>query len=507
MADLNSKALLVILDGFGLAKDPSVSAVDKAHTPFIDSLFENYPNAHLSASGEDVGLPSGQFGNSEVGHLNIGAGRIVWQELSRINKDIREGSFFNNETLLSAIEAAKEKNKVHIIGLFSDGGVHSHNNHLYALLQLIKNNGIDNAYVHAFTDGRDTSPTGGLAYVEEFEEKTQEIGVGKLASIIGRYYAMDRDNRWERIELAYNLLVNGDGQSFNSALEALQNEYDQDITDEFINPIILDTSKDSRISDGDVVIFYNIRGDRGRQITRAFTESGFNEFITSPAMNVHYTTFTSYDDTFERVYVAFPPNSLANTLGEWVSKHGLSQFRIAETEKYPHVTYFFNGGYEPPNEGEDRVVIPSPKVATYDLKPEMSAEEVANTLCDRLETEQYELVVLNFANPDMVGHTGVMEAAIKAVETVDTQLQKVIETANRHGYASVIIADHGNADQMIKEDGSPHTAHTTSLVPVIIVNAPQIKTLQTGILADISPTILKLMGLEKPVEMTGKALF
>lgn len=507
MADLDSKALLVILDGFGLAKDPSVSAVDKAHTPFIDSLFQNYPNSFLSASGEDVGLPEGQFGNSEVGHLNIGAGRIVWQELSRINKSIREGDFFKNSVLLRAVEQAKKKNKIHIMGLFSDGGVHSHNNHLFALLDLIKEQGIENAYVHAFTDGRDTSPTGGIRYVEEFEEKAKAIGVGKLASVVGRYYAMDRDNRWERIELAYDLLVRGKGEVFSSAKDGLSHNYEQDNTDEFIRPMLLDEAPESRISNGDVVLFYNIRGDRARQITRAFTETGFNEFTVDEDLHVHYATFTSYDSTFENVEVAFPPAELKNTLGEWVSKKGLNQFRIAETEKYPHVTYFFNGGYEPPNPNEDRVVIPSPKVATYDLKPEMSAEEVADTLCNKLKTEAYHLAVLNFANPDMVGHTGDMAATIKAVETVDTQLKKVIETASAHGYASIIIADHGNADQMVKEDGSPHTAHTTSLVPVIIVNAPKVKTLHSGILADISPTILKLMGLEKPEEMAGEALF
>lgn len=506
MANPESKALLVILDGFGLAKDPTVSAVDKADKPYIDSLFQSNPHSKLSASGENVGLPDGQFGNSEVGHLNIGAGRIVWQELSRINKAIKDGSFFENEELLSAIQIAKAKNKIHLMGLFSDGGVHSHNKHLFALLELCKKHGIDQVNVHAFTDGRDTSPDRGIEYAREFEAKADEIGVGNLASVIGRYYAMDRDNRWERIKLAYDLLVHGKGEYFNSADEAFQASYKNGVTDEFIKPIILDDSKESRIEKGDVIIFYNIRGDRARQISRALNEPGFDE-IDVEDLGLHYTTFTSYDETFDFAHVAYPPQVLNNTIGEWISKQGLKQFRIAETEKYPHVTYFFNGGVETPNEGEDRIVIPSPKVATYDLQPEMSAEEVADTLCEKLKAEEHHFVVLNFANPDMVGHTGVMEAAIKAVETIDKQLKRVIETANAHGYRSLIIADHGNADCMIKEDGSPHTAHTTALVPAIVVNYPEEITLIDGILADVSPTLLKLMGIEQPEEMTGTPLF
>ncbi|MEX2603362.1 MAG: 2,3-bisphosphoglycerate-independent phosphoglycerate mutase [Gracilimonas sp.] len=506
MAKPESKALLVILDGFGLATDPTVSAVDKADKPFIDSLFKTCPHSKLSASGENVGLPDGQFGNSEVGHLNIGAGRIVWQELSRINKAIKDGSFFENEELLKAVQKAKSRNKIHVMGLFSDGGVHSHNEHLFALLKMFKKHEIDDVFVHAFTDGRDTSPNGGLEYAKEFEDKAAEIGVGKLASVIGRYYAMDRDNRWERIKLAYDLMVHGKGEKFDSPQDAFKSSYDNKITDEFIKPILLDDSQRSRIEKGDVIIFYNIRGDRARQISRAFNEEGFDE-IKVEELDLHYTTFTSYDETFGFANVAYSPQVLNNTMGEWISKQGLKQFRIAETEKYPHVTYFFNGGVEIPNEGEDRIVIPSPKVATYDLQPEMSAEEVADTLCEKLSSEEHQFVVINFANPDMVGHTGVMEAAIKAVETIDTQLKKVIETANNHGYRSLIIADHGNADCMVKEDGSPHTAHTTSLVPAIIVNFPEKISLKDGILADVSPTILKLMGVEQPAEMTGKPLF
>ncbi|MAO63946.1 MAG: phosphoglycerate mutase (2,3-diphosphoglycerate-independent) [Balneola sp.] len=506
MANPESKALLVILDGFGLAEDPNVSAVDKADTPFIDSLFKNNPHSKLSASGENVGLPDGQFGNSEVGHLNIGAGRIVWQELSRINKAIKDGSFFKNEELLAAVEKAKPRNKIHIMGLFSDGGVHSHNEHLFALLELCKKHDIDNVNVHAFTDGRDTNPDGGIEYAREFEAKAKEVGVGKLASVIGRYYAMDRDNRWERIKLAYDLLVHGEGERFNSAEEAFQTSYQNGVTDEFIKPILLDDTADSRIEKGDVVIFYNIRGDRARQISRALNEPDFNEFDVED-LDLHYTTFTAYDKTFDFARVAYPPQDLKNTMGEWISKQRLKQFRIAETEKYPHVTYFFNGGVETPNEGEDRNVIPSPKVATYDLQPEMNADQVADSLIENLSSDKYHFVVLNFANPDMVGHTGVMEAAIKAVETIDTQLKRVMETANKHEYRTLIIADHGNADQMIKEDGSPHTAHTTSLVPAIVVNYPGKIDLKDGILADVSPTLLKLMGLEKPDDMTGSPLF
>ncbi len=506
MANPESKALLVILDGFGLAEDPAVSAIDKADKPFIDSLFESCPHSRLSASGENVGLPDGQFGNSEVGHLNLGAGRIVWQELSRINKAIRDGSFFENEALLTAIEKAKQKNKIHLMGLFSDGGVHSHNEHLFALLRLCKKHGIDNVYVHAFTDGRDTSPNGGIEYAKEFQKQAAEIGVGEIASIVGRYYAMDRDNRWERIKLAYDLLVKGKGEKFDTPGEAFESSYANDVTDEFIKPILINDEASSRINKDDAVIFYNIRGDRAREISRALNEKEFAEFDVEE-LNLHYTTFTSYDQTFEFARVAFPPQVLNNTMGEWISKKELKQFRIAETEKYPHVTYFFNGGVETPNEGEDRTVIPSPKVATYDLQPEMSAEEVADTLCEKLSSEEYQFVVLNFANPDMVGHTGDMDAAIKAVEAVDAQLKKVIDTASEHGYRSLIIADHGNADQMIKADGSPHTAHTTALVPAVIVNYPEQIQMHDGILADVSPTILKLMGMEQPEEMTGTPLF
>lgn len=502
-----SKALLVILDGYGIAENPEVSAIERADTPFIDELFKNFPHSELSASGEDVGLPEGQFGNSEVGHLNIGAGRIVWQELSRINKAIADGSFFENKVLVEAAEKAVGKGKVHLLGLFSDGGVHSQNEHLYALLKLMNDKGVDNAYVHAMTDGRDTSPHGGLDYVKEFKKRSREIGIGTIASVVGRYYAMDRDNRWERTQQAYDLLVHGRGESFTTADEAIQASYDKDVTDEFITPKRIDPSAASRIEPGDVVIFFNIRGDRARQITRALTEPGFDAFETEPDLDLHYVTFTSYDETFKQVKVAFPPTRIHNTLGQVLSDHKLRQLRIAETEKYPHVTYFFNGGEETAYEGEERILIPSPKVATYDLQPEMSAPKVAETLCEQLISEKFHFGVVNFANPDMVGHTGDMEATVKAVETVDTQLKKVVEAAREHDYKILVIADHGNADCMINPDGSPHTAHTTARVPAIIINAEEVQSMHDGILADVAPTLLKLMQIGQPKEMEGTPLF
>jgi 2,3-bisphosphoglycerate-independent phosphoglycerate mutase len=501
------KALLVILDGYGIADNPEVSAIDKADTPFFDSLIDQYPNARLSASGEDVGLPDGQFGNSEVGHLNIGAGRIVWQELSRINKSIKDGDFFENPVLTDAFEKAKDNGRIHIMGLFSDGGVHSHNDHLFALLKMAKQYDLQNTYVHAFTDGRDTSPHGGAEYLKEFEEKAEEIGTGSIASVIGRYYAMDRDNRWERTQKAYDLLIHGKGVEVNSAEEAFKLSYDADVTDEFILPHIVKGKDNSRIQKGDVVVFYNIRGDRARQITKALFQKEELPFETSD-LNLHYVTFTSYDETFDDfVHVAFPPTRLKNTLGEYVSSKGLDQLRIAETEKYPHVTYFFNGGEETSNKGEIRVMIPSPKVATYDLQPEMSAQAVTDKLCKELSTEKFELAILNFANPDMVGHTGDMDATIKAVEMIDKKLQQVVETAREHKYEVLIIADHGNADCMVQPDGSPHTSHTTAPVPVVLVSDIYQGKLQSGILADVAPTLLKMMGLDQPEEMTGKPLF
>lgn len=500
-----SKAFLIIIDGFGVAANPEVSAINRAKLPTYDSLFKKYPHSTLSASGEDVGLPDGQFGNSEVGHLNIGAGRIVWQELSRINKSIREGDFFKNPVLVEAFKKAKSKGKIHCMGLFSDGGVHSHNNHLYALLEMAKKFDIPNAYVHAFTDGRDTSPNGGREYLREFEEKSNELGVGTMASIVGRYFVMDRDHRWERTKLAYDLLVQGKGPAVEKADEVFAESYKVGTTDEFIKPHLIQTEHNSRIEKDDVVIFFNIRGDRARQITKALFQIGDLPFETEE-LNLHYVTFTSYDETFDPfVKVAYPPVHLDNTLGEYISKKGLKQLRIAETEKYPHVTYFFNGGEETPNEGEERIMIPSPKVATYDLKPEMSAKEVTSTVIDNL-TNDFDLIILNYANPDMVGHTGVMEAAIKALETIDEQLKSLVPAAIKAGYEILVISDHGNSDCMVQPDGSPHTAHTTVPVPALLISDRAAK-LRDGKLADVAPTLLKLIGLEKPDEMTGTSLF
>lgn len=508
MADPFSKALLIILDGYGLAENPEVSAIEKARKPFLDFLFSSCPHSKLSASGKDVGLPEGQFGNSEVGHLNIGAGRVVRQELLRINEAIQDGSFAKNEVLLNSLNNAREKNRIHLIGLFSDGGVHSQNSHLYALLELIQSEGIENAYVHAFTDGRDTSPTAGIEYVREFNKRTEQIGSGCLVSVIGRYYAMDRDNRWERTKKAFDLLVNGKGENVSTAEEGLSNSYRQEVTDEFVKPLLIGpNAEESRIQRGDSVIFFNIRGDRARQLTRALSDPNFNKFERDQYLDLNFTTFTSYDETFDQVKVAFPPGDIKNTLAEVISNRHLKQLRVAETEKYPHVTYFFNGGEEIAFRGEDRILIPSPRVPTYDLKPEMSAKEVADALCAQLITEKYHLGILNFANPDMVGHTGVMEAAIKAVECVDRQLKKVVEKATEHGYRILIVADHGNADCMINEDETPHTAHTDAPVPALIVNKKNIQKMKNGKLADVAPTLLKLMNIEKPPEMTGTSLY
>ncbi|MEX0662022.1 MAG: 2,3-bisphosphoglycerate-independent phosphoglycerate mutase [Balneolaceae bacterium] len=507
MTDSKKKALLIILDGMGIAEDTSVSAVDKAKKPFFDSLIKQFPHATLSASGEEVGLPEGQFGNSEVGHLNIGAGRVVYQELTRVNKSIRTEDFFSNDVLVEAFRKAEKKGKIHFMGLFSDGGVHSHNSHLFALLRMAKKYDLDNAYVHAFTDGRDTSPHGGENYYQEFKKQADSIGIGTLASVVGRYFAMDRDNRWERTQKAYDLLVHGKAPVEEDPIALFQKLYKEGSTDEFIPPHITNTDPKSRIQPGDVVIYYNIRGDRARQITKSLLS--FDEVpINKIDLDLHYVSFTSYDETFgDHVHVAYPPVRLENTLGKFISDKGLKQVRIAETEKYPHVTYFFNGGEETPNPGEDRIMIPSPKVATYDLKPEMSADVVADKLCEQLSTEKYNLGVVNFANPDMVAHTGDMKATIKAIEFVDKQLEKVVTTAQQHSYDIIIISDHGNSDKMIQPDGSSHTAHTTALVPVILVTKSKISSIKNGILADVSPTLLKLLGIEQPSEMTGTSLY
>lgn len=500
------RALLIILDGLGISENPEVSAVDQAKKPYYDSLLTKYPNARLSASGTDVGLPDGQFGNSEVGHLNIGAGRIVWQELTRVNKSIDDKKFFENPVLTEAFNKASKNGRIHFMGLLSDGGVHSYNTHLYALLEMAKKKGIDNAYIHAFTDGRDTSPNGGLEYCRELQKKINSIGVGEISSIIGRYFAMDRDNRWERTDKALRLLTNGTGTFTENSDKVFETSYAEGVTDEFIEPHLL-SDENSRIRENDVVIFFNIRGDRARQITKALLNLD-DAPVQSGLKNLHYVTFTAYDETFDdHVHVTYPPFRLKNTLGEFIAENGLKQLRIAETEKYPHVTYFFNGGEETPNKGEDRIMVPSPKVATYDLKPEMSAEEVADKLIENLDKENHQLAIVNFANPDMVGHTGDMDATIRAIEFVDLQLSRVVKAAKAHKYNTVIIADHGNADCMIQKDGSAHTAHTTAEVPVIVIGNKPISTVKNGILADVSPTLLKLMGLDAPEEMTGSPLF
>lgn len=502
-----ARALLIILDGFGLARNPEVSAIDKASKPYIDHLFKTCPHSQLIASGRSVGLPEGQFGNSEVGHLNIGAGRVVWQDISRIDEAIEDGSFETNEVLLDAIDKAAKRGRIHLMGLLSDGGVHSHVRHLYALIRLCKKKGLDNVYVHAFTDGRDTDPHAGKKYARDFNKIAEETGAGRIVSIIGRYYAMDRDNRWERVKKAYDLLTKGTGDQYDSTDEAFDSNYGNDVTDEFLNPSVIVSDQDTRIGKDDVVLFFNYRSDRARQLTRAFTVPGFDAFETAGDLHLHYVCFTQYDEHFQHVKIAFPPISMKNVLGEVVSNAGKKQLRIAETEKYPHVTFFFNGGEEDPFPSEDRIIVPSPKVATYDLQPEMSEPEVTRRLCEKLAEEKYDLVILNFANPDMVGHTGVMEAAIKAVEAADAGTREVVETANKHGYETIIIADHGNADCMRNPDGTPHTAHTTAPVPFILVNAHGVKKTENGTLSDIAPSLLKIMGIAQPKEMTGHPLF
>src|SRR3990170_611555 len=497
---MNKKVLLMILDGWGIATNKAVSAVDSAQTPFINSLYSRYPHSKLEASGLAVGLPVGQMGNSEVGHMNIGAGRVVYQDLVRINKAVDDKELDTNKALLDAFVYAKKNDKnVHFIGLVSDGGVHSHIHHLKGLITMANNNGIKNLFIHAFMDGRDTDPKGGLGYLRDVLTHLSATS-GKLASIIGRYYAMDRDKRWERVKLAYDLLVNGMGEKTSDPLNAVQKSYDNNITDEFIQPIVVvDEHRQpvATIREGDVVLCFNFRTDRGREITEVLTQQNFPEYSLKK-LSLYYLTLTNYDDSFKDVKALFDKDNLENTLGEVVSKAGKKQIRIAETEKYPHVTFFFSGGREEPFVGETRLLCPSPKVATYDLKPEMSAKDIQDKIIPELDKKSADFICLNFANPDMVGHTGVFEAAVKACETVDACAQQVTEAAIRNGYATLIIADHGNADMMVNEDGSPNTAHTTSLVPCILVDSSFKGPLKNGRLGDLAPTILKLMGLTIP---------
>ncbi|WP_035291993.1 2,3-bisphosphoglycerate-independent phosphoglycerate mutase [Clostridium sp. KNHs214] len=503
--------MLMILDGYGISDKEDGNAVKAANKPNYDALYNNYPHTQLNASGVSVGLPEGQMGNSEVGHLNIGAGRIVYQELTRITKESKEGKFEQNEAFLWAMDNVKEKDSsLHLMGLLSDGGVHSHIEHLKGLLNLAKNKGLNKIYIHGFLDGRDVPPSSAKGYIEEIQEYCNKIGLGKLATIAGRYYAMDRDNRWERVELAYNALVLGKGEEANSAVEAIEKSYNDNKTDEFVLPtIILEEGKPTAtIKNGDSIIFFNFRPDRARELTRAINDKVFDGFKRE-ALDLHFVCMTQYDKTIENVKIAYKPQTLENTLGEYVSSLGKNQLRIAETEKYAHVTFFFNGGVEAPNKGEDRALIPSPKVATYDLKPEMSAYEVTEELLKRLDEDKYELIILNYANPDMVGHTGVFEAAKKAIEAVDECLGKVVNKVLDKDGTVFITADHGNSEQMIDySTGKPMTAHTTGPVPFLYVsNNSTSKALRDGgKLADIAPTILKEMGISKPEEMTGEAL-
>ena len=503
--------VLMILDGYGLNDKVEGNAVAQAKTPVMDKLMAECPFVKGNASGLAVGLPDGQMGNSEVGHLNMGAGRIVYQELTRITKEIQDGDFFKNEALLHAVKSAKENGSaLHLFGLLSDGGVHSHNTHLYALLELAKREGLENVYVHCFLDGRDTPPASGKGYVEQLVDKMKEIGVGQVATVMGRYYAMDRDNRWDRVELAYNAMVKGEGAEAACGICAVQNSYDNGKNDEFVVPAVVkkDGAPVATIKDKDSVIFFNFRPDRAREITRAFCADEFDGFAREKRLDLTYVCFTEYDETIPNKEVAFHKVSITNTFGEFLAAHNMTQARIAETEKYAHVTFFFNGGVEEPNKGEDRILVKSPKVATYDLKPEMSAYEVCDKLTGAIRSEKYDVIIINFANPDMVGHTGVEAAAIKAVETVDECVGKAVEAIKEVDGQLFICADHGNAEQLINyETGEPWTAHTTNPVPFILVNAdPKYTLRENGCLADIVPTLIQLMGMEQPKEMTGESL-
>ena len=493
---------LIIMDGFGINRETKGNAIAAANTPNIDKYMAEYPNTTINASGLHVGLPDGQMGNSEVGHTNIGAGRIVYQELTRITKSIKDGDFFENEAFGQAVDNCKRNGgAIHFIGLLSDGGVHSHINHLFGLLELAKRAGLTKVYVHAIMDGRDVSPTSGAGYINQLEAKMHELGVGKIASVMGRYYAMDRDNRWERVEKGYMAML-GRGETTDDAESYVKASYEKDVTDEFIIPASL---KEGAIRENDSIVFFNFRPDRAREITRVFTDTAFEGFDRK-YFPVKYVCMTQYDASMPNVTVAFKPESLKNTFGEYISKLGKKQLRIAETEKYAHVTFFFNGGVEKTYEGEDRALIASPKVATYDLKPEMSAYEVTDEALKRINSGKYDNIILNFANCDMVGHTGVFEAAVKAVETVDTCVGKVVDATLSMGGKVIITADHGNADKMLDSDGtSPFTAHTTNVVPFIVIGE-ECKLKGTGALCDIAPTMLDIMGIEKPAEMTGQSL-
>jgi 2,3-bisphosphoglycerate-independent phosphoglycerate mutase len=502
------KVILVIMDGWGLGKVASADAIQNADVPFTKSLYSKYPNTTLITCGEAVGLPDGQMGNSEVGHLNLGAGRVVYQELQRINLAVRDGSFAKNEILLNSIRFAKKNNKpLHLLGLVSNGGVHSHINHLKAFIDVCKAEGLENVFIHAFTDGRDCDPKSGLGFITELQGHLNKT-VGKIATVSGRYYAMDRDKRWERVKLAYDALVNGEGAKATDAIAAVENSYANNISDEFIKPTVIVNEGQqplATIKDGDVAICFNFRTDRCREITQVLTQTDFPEF-SMKKLSLHYTTMTEYDHTYKNVNVIFETDNLNNTLGEIIERNGLKQIRTAETEKYPHVTFFFSGGREKVFEGEKRIMMPSPKVATYDLQPEMSAVELTDALIPEIESKSFDFCCLNYANTDMVGHTGVWSAAIKAAETVDKCVKKVVTAGLENSYTIFLTADHGNSDYMINEDGSPNTAHTLNPVPFFIIDKDWKGVIKPGKLGDIAPTILTMMGLEIPKEMTGNIL-
>jgi 2,3-bisphosphoglycerate-independent phosphoglycerate mutase len=496
--------LLMILDGWGKGKDYDGNAIYRASTPNFDRLVTKYPSTIVKTSGNDVGLPKGQMGNSEVGHMNIGAGRIVYQALTRITKSFETGEIESNEELLSAFDnAIKNNTKLHLMGLVSSGGVHSHNKHLYNLIRFANSKGVKDIYVHCYMDGRDVPPTSGAGFIQELEDEMKEIGAGKIATIMGRYYAMDRDNRWERIQIAYEALTKGEGVHYANPVEGVEASYSNGENDEFIKPIIV--TEDGKIENDDSIIFFNFRPDRAREITRAIVDDDFKGFDRDK-INTNFVCMTQYDITIKNVSVAFKPQTLVNTFGEYISDKGLKQLRIAETEKYAHVTFFFNGGVEKPNEGEERVLIPSPKVATYDLQPEMSAYEVKDALLEQLKLDIHDVVIINFANPDMVGHTGIMEAAIKAVETVDNCLGEIAEYVVENDMEMLVTADHGNADEMLSDDKSVLTQHSTNPVPLLLISNRKEAKLKEGRLADLAPTILELMDIEKPEEMTGESL-
>ncbi len=492
------------MDGFGKNESTYGNAIAAAKKPNLDKIVSENPMTFIGASGLDVGLPDGQMGNSEVGHTNIGAGRVVYQELTRITKSIQDGDFFTNEALVGAMENCKKNSSaLHLMGLMSDGGVHSHNTHLYGIMELAKRSGVDKVYIHCFMDGRDVPPTSGKDYLAELYKKCDEIGVGEIATVMGRYYAMDRDNRWERVVKAYKAMTEGEGVKFDCACKMMEESYANDVTDEFIVPAV--SEKAVPVKDNDSIVFFNFRPDRAREITRAFVDPAFSGFEREQLKGLYYVCMTQYDATMPNVHVAFKPETLENTFGEYISDKGLKQLRIAETEKYAHVTFFFNGGVEKQYPGEDRILVKSPAVATYDLQPEMSAYEVTDKLLAAIDSDKYDAIILNYANCDMVGHTGVFDAAVKAVEAVDTCVGKIVDAVAAKGGVTLITADHGNADKMYEADGSPFTAHTTNPVPFIVVGYP-CELREGGRLCDIAPTMLKIMGLEQPKEMTGVSI-